>query len=116
MEGRHMASKYRTDHKEVLDELLLVMPGVTGGKAFGYPAYKFGKKIFCFVGSSGVTIKLPEVRVAELIAENPGEMHIFSPADGYLWKGWLLIDRDDSEDFHQDRGLFDEAVAYVSGG
>lgn len=111
-----MDTNHRADHKAVLDDILLAMPGVTGGKSFGYPSYKFGKKVFCFVVTHGITIKLPEARVKALVDANPEQMTIFSPADGMLWKGWVLIDREDSEDFHQDRGLFDESVMYVSAG
>jgi hypothetical protein len=51
--------KHNAAHKDMMDGLLLGMPGVKGSKAFGYPAYKVNGKVFAFVGSQGVSIKLP---------------------------------------------------------
>jgi hypothetical protein len=52
---------YREDIQAALDRFLIGIPGVKGGKAFGYPAYKVNGKIFCFVGGTGVSIKLERV-------------------------------------------------------
>ena len=107
-----MDTTFRNDHKAALDKILLGIPGVKGSKSFGYPAYKFGKKVFCFVGSKGISIKLPEARVKELVSAHP-EMKVFTPAEGMVWNGWVSIARDNSEDYNRDRALFDESIAFV---
>lgn len=102
-------------HKAVVDEMILGVPGVTGGKAFGYPAYRFGKRIFCWAVENGITIKLPAPRIEELLAGDPNAAY-FSPGEGTIWREWIMFKRADPEDYHDLRGLFDESIAYVSGG
>jgi len=110
-----MPEHYRDDHKAVLDALLLDMPGVKGGKSFGYPAYKVGGKVFCFVGGDGIGVKLPEAQVNDLIAQG-APFHPFEPVEGTVWKSWVSIDRDASEDYQQDLPLLEAAVTFVVGG
>ncbi len=102
---------YDEQRKTKMDELLLVMPGVKASKAFGYPAYKINGKIFAFVGSKGVAIKLPASRVKELIDDQA--MKPFEVAEGNVWKEWLSIHRDDATDYEQDVGLFEESVEFL---
>jgi hypothetical protein len=100
-------------HKAKMDEMLLVMPGVKASKAFGYPAYKINGKIFAFVGSKGVAIKLPAARVKGLI--DGKVMKPFEVAEGNIWREWLSIQRDTSEDYEQDAALFEESVEFLLG-
>jgi hypothetical protein len=74
---------YNEAHKTVLDGLLIGMPGVKASKAFGYPAYKVHGKIFAFVVSSGIAVKLPKLRVQELVETAP-EMKPFEVAEGVI--------------------------------
>ncbi|MBN8617811.1 MAG: hypothetical protein J0L63_02835 [Anaerolineae bacterium] len=106
-----MMDDYKLQHKAKMDEMLLVMPGVKAGKAFGYPAYKINGKVFAFVGGRGVAIKLPAQRVNELI--DGKHIKPFEPADGYIWKEWISIQRDDPAEYEQDEALFEESVTYV---
>jgi predicted DNA-binding protein (MmcQ/YjbR family) len=108
-----MDINYRDDHKQVLDELLLPMPGVQGGKAFGYPAYKVNGKVFAFVGGGGIALKLPPERVAALLAEQ-GAYQPFEPAAGRVWKQWISIDRDRSPDYRTDLPLMEESHGFVA--
>jgi len=109
-----MDKNYREDHKAALDELLGVIPGVKISRAFGYPAYKIGRKIFCWVGQNGVTIKLPRPRVEALIASSD-DMHPFGPTKETIWREWLQIDRENSDEYENDLSLFEESISYVSG-
>ena len=102
---------YDESYKSKIDELLLVMPGVKGSKAFGYPAYKINGKIFAFVGSKGVAIKLPATRVKALI--DGKVMKPFEVAEGNVWREWLSIQRESLEDYEQDVGLFEESVEFL---
>jgi len=110
-----MDAKYRDDVKAKMDELVLGMPGVKGGKAFGYPAYKVAGKVFAFVGEQGVGLKLSEGRVRELVAD-AGSYKPFEVADGIVWKAWVFIERADAEAFEGEVSLIEESVGFVSGG
>ena len=73
-----MELRYRPDVKDVVDGMVLGMPGVKASKAFGHPAYKVNGKIFAFVGINGIALKLPAQRVQELIAAQPTTMRVFA--------------------------------------
>ena len=107
-----MEVSYRDDVKDVLEGLLLDIPGIKGGKAFGHPAFKVGKKVFIFVGGDGIAVKLPPERVLELV-ETQAEMHPFYPAEVTLWKGWVSIVRENANDYQQDIALMEESIQYV---
>jgi hypothetical protein len=100
--------------KAVIDELALAMPGVKGGKAFGYPAYKINGKVFTFVGGSGIAIKLPKARVQALIDQRRGQP--FEVVDGVIWQEWLSITHADAQNYHADLELLEESMAFVAGG
>jgi len=58
---------FNDEHREVLDEMLLDIPGVKAGKMFGLPGYYADGKLFACVWEDGVSIKLPEeIRVKML--------------------------------------------------
>lgn len=105
---------YRDDVKALMDEMLLRIPGVSGGKAFGYPAYKVGGKVFLFVGGAGIAVKLPVERVGALIAANDA-MYLFEPVEGRVWKSWVSIDHANVDDYAQHEALLEEAIAFVRG-
>ncbi len=101
------------EHKAMLDSLLLGMPGVKASKSWGYPSYKINGRIFAFVGGPGIAIKLPEARVKALIGDQP-EYKPFQPTEGTVWREWLSIDREQSEDYAQDIDLLEESALYVA--
>ena len=102
---------YDEKYKAKIDEMLLVMPGVKGSKAFGYPAYKINGKIFAFVGGKGISIKLPATRVKALI--DGKVMKPFEVAEGNVWREWLSIQRESPEEYEQDVELFEESVEFL---
>ncbi len=53
-------ANFNSEHKAVLDELLLSQPNVRSGKMFGYPAYYAGKKLCICLYEQGVGVKLAE--------------------------------------------------------
>lgn len=108
-----MADNHNVQHKAFLDDLLLVIPGVRASKAFGYPCYKVNGRIFCFIGSRGVSIKLPRRKVDELIAA--GTARPMQVGDGTIWKDWVNLDHDDSDTYADDLPLFEESIGFVGG-
>lgn len=103
---------YKEANKTIVDELVLDIPGIKGGKAFGYPAYKVNGKVFAFVGEIGITLKLPEDRVIALV-EAHDSMQPFEVSDGVIWKQWVYIERKNPEDYRQDLDLMEESIAFV---
>lgn len=106
--------RYIAGHKNVMDRVLLAVPGVKGGQAFGYPAYKANGKVFAFVGGAGVALKLPAPRVQELIAAHP-QMKPFQPTEGVVWREWVSIDYVDSAAYEQHEALYTESIQFVTG-
>lgn len=107
-----MAENYRADIKDMLDKLVLDMPGVIVGKAFGYPAYKIRGKVFAFVGGDGIALKLPEKAVHDLI-ETQDFASPFSPAEGVVWKQWVSITHDDADDYRTRLDLIEGSAQFV---
>lgn len=62
-----------------------------GGQGIGSNALKFDGRIFAKLSRlGGFVVKLPEARVAELIAAGQG--HRFDPVGGRPMREWLLVD------------------------
>jgi hypothetical protein len=105
---------YRPEAKELLDKMLLHIPGVQSSQAFGYPAYKINGKVFAFVGKNGIAVKLPETRVRELVA-NGGAMLPFEPAEGIVWREWVSVVVGDAGLYRNYERLLEEAIQFVAG-
>jgi len=102
---------YNEKHKNVLDAILLGLPGVRAGKMFGYPAYYVDDKLFACVYGSGVGVKVPEDFAAGLL-KRP---HIvsFQPMGKPAMKEWIQINRQRSEDYRNDLEIFQLSVEFV---
>jgi hypothetical protein len=114
MNQKRTMGNFRPDLKTIVDEMT-DRPGVKTGKSFGFPSYKAPNgKVFAFVGSKGLTLKLPEDRVEELVAEHE-EMKPFSPGEDakVVWKTWIVIDHPDAAQYPQYQNLIDESMEYV---
>ena len=109
-----MMNAFNPHHKTALDKLLLRMPHVAAGKAFGYPAYKANGTVFAFVEAAGIALKLPEARIRELVAAKR-PMKWFEPVKGMIWGEWAFIQRTKSNDYWQDLALFEEAIHFALG-
>lgn len=104
---------YDPQIKAALDDLLLDIPGVVGGMAFGYPAYKVKGRVFAFVGGPGIAIKLPAARVMALV-ERGAPFRPFEPVAGTVWKSWVSIDHADPGAYAAHLDLLEAAVAFTS--
>jgi TfoX/Sxy family transcriptional regulator of competence genes len=103
--------EYSDAHKKVLDSLLAGMPGVEPGRMFGYPNIKVKGRMFACVCGPGVALKLPESRVAELLAERGNQP--FTPR-GRKMKEWVMVARKDSRAYLRLRDLFLESIEFTS--
>jgi hypothetical protein len=103
---------FNVEHKRILDEYLLKIPGVVSGKMFGYPAYYINRKLFACVYEKGIGVKIPEDKVNELIG-NEGIIH-FQPMGRAKMREWIQINREKSEDYLNDQEIFDISIRFVS--
>jgi hypothetical protein len=103
--------QYNEKHKKILDSFLLDIPVVKPGKMYGHPAYYVGGKLFASLYMDGVCVKIPIPRVKELL-EKDG-IKPFEPM-GRKMKEWILIVRDRSQDYINDRYIFEESIEFVS--
>ena len=103
--------QYNPKHKEVLDDFLSDNEQVTPGKMFGHPAYYVRGKLFASLYMEGVCVKIPEIRVKELVTK-----------DGYTWfqpmgrkmKEWIMIIHKNSSEYLKDKAVFQESIEYVT--
>jgi hypothetical protein len=103
---------FNVEHKRILDEYLLKIPGVVSGKMFGYPAYYINRKLFACVYEKGIGVKIPEDKANELIG-NEGIIH-FQPLGRAKMREWIQINREKSEDYLNDQEIFDISIRFVS--
>jgi hypothetical protein len=103
--------RYDAKHKEVLDAMLLGLPGVRAGRMFGYPAYYINDKLFACIYGSGVGVKVPEDSAVELL--KLPHIFPFQPLGKPKMKEWIQIDRPRSEDYRHDLEIFQAAVEFV---
>jgi len=105
-------ANYNSNHKVILDELLLGHPFVRAGKMFGFPAYYAGKKLCICLYEGGVGIKLPEQTATKLLAEDPNAIP-FQPMGKPKMREWVQINLSRSEDYRQYQSLFEESIRHV---
>jgi hypothetical protein len=103
--------QYNEKHKVVLDSFLLDIPIVKPGKMYGHPAYYVGGKLFASLYMEGVCLKIPEIRVKELLKKQGIEP--FTPM-GRKMREWIYIIRNKSEDYLKDRDIFEESIEFVA--
>jgi hypothetical protein len=104
---------FNSQHKAVLDDMLLGRPGVRPGKMFGFPAYYAdGKLCICLYGQ-GVGVKLPEQRAAKLLQTDPNVVP-FQPMGRRKMREWVQINLGRSEDYRDYGAVFDESIRFVS--
>ncbi len=103
---------FNRKHKEVLDSVLLQIPGVVAGTMFGYPAYYTNRKLFACIYGDGVGIKVPE-KVAVSLVGRQGIVR-FQPMGRKPMKEWIQINRKRSEDYRMDQEILKVSIEYVS--
>jgi hypothetical protein len=103
---------FNSEHKLVLDGLLLTHPLVHAGKMFGYPAYYVGKKLCMCLFEQGVGIKLPFETASRLLESDPNVIP-FTPLGRPKMKEWIQINLVSSEDYRKYMTVFEESIHYV---
>jgi hypothetical protein len=106
-----MTDRHSEQHKAVLDDLLLNIPGVIGKKWFGCPGYFIAGKAFACVFEDSVVIKLPKDLAAETLKRS--DVKPFAPG-GSAMGGWIQITRNDSTDYREEMDLMTTSIEYVA--
>ena len=103
---------FNPEHKIVMDELILPLPGIRPGKMFGFPAYYAEKKLCICLYADGVGVKLPESSVRKLLSSDPNTIP-FQPLGKHVMREWVQINLVDSAGFQVYLPIFQESVNYV---
>lgn len=103
---------FNQEHKEVLDSLLLQIPGVISGTMFGYPAYFIDRKLFACVYGEGIGIKIPG-KIADSLVGREGIVR-FQPMGRKPMKEWIQVNRERSEDLRKDLEILMVSIEYVA--
>jgi TfoX/Sxy family transcriptional regulator of competence genes len=82
---------------------------ITSARMFGSSGLKVNGKVFAMLVKSQLVVKLPQARVAALIASGAGER--FNPGHGRLMKEWVAVSLDHKAKW---RRLAEESRDFVS--
>jgi hypothetical protein len=107
-----MKVEFDDAQKQVLDEMLLKLPGAKAGKMFGFPGYWTGGKLFACLYGPGVGFKLPPARATEML-NRPG-FAPFTPR-GRAMAAWVMVTPKRAGDLRRFDSLFRESLDFVSG-
>ena len=107
-----MKVEFDDAQKQVLDEMLLKLPGAEAGKMFGFPGYWTGGKLFACLYGPGVGFKLSPERAARALKE-PGFVP-FTPR-GKQMTAWVMVKPKRAADLRRLEPLFRESLDFVSG-
>lgn len=105
-------AKFNSDHKEVLDSLLLSISIVDPGKMFGYPAYYVGGKLFACVFEDGIGVKVSEELANELLKRE--DIVHFQPLGRKKMREWIQINKQNSKDYLKEKEIFDASIEFVA--
>ena len=105
-------ANFNSEHKAVLDDLLLGHTQIRSGKMFGFPAYYAGKKLSICLYEQAVGIKLPEQSVAKLL-EMDRNTTPFQPMGKPKMREWIQINLSRSEDYRKYKSVLDESIRYL---
>jgi hypothetical protein len=96
-------ANFDSEHKAVLDDLLLDLPNVHAGK-----------KLCICLYEQGVGVKLPEGSAARLL-EADQNVSPFQPLGRPKMREWIQINLSRSEDYRQYKSVFEESIRHVLG-
>ena len=104
-----------SSRKDLIDALLLKLPGVSARKINALDAYFVNDKMFACISGNGVGVRLPVATATELqfSRDNVGP---FSPGGVASTREWVQIERADAADYAKDLELFQSSLEFVKKG
>ena len=104
---------YREDVAKVVSRVVGKMPGVREKKGVsGRPQFFAGERLFAFVASDGIAMKLP-AGVVEGAVDGVDYLP-FKMRNKPVLKEWIRIRHDDAVTYAKDAALFKKAIAFVT--
>lgn len=105
------AARFDPAVKAVLDELLLVIPGVLEGTLFGYPGYSINGKVFASLKEDGISLKLAPPEIAAALQQP----HISQfTIMGKPMRDWVFIQHPTPDDYRNDLPLLQQSLEFVA--
>jgi len=98
--------------KELIDALLLKLPGVSARKINGLDAYFVSDKMFACISGRGIGLRLPAATATELQFSRDNVVP-FQPGGVTSSREWIQIDRADAADYEKDLELFQTSLQFV---
>ncbi|NDJ60777.1 MAG: hypothetical protein GYB67_06605 [Chloroflexi bacterium] len=105
--------RFNPQIKKIMDDMLLVIPGVSEGKLFGYPAYTIKGKAFAVLCGAGVAFKLSEQVAEEMIRDD--YITYFEPVEGKIWRAWILVEYPRVDQYRMQKPLYERAMRFTLG-
>jgi hypothetical protein len=100
--------------KELIDALLLKLPGVSARKINNLDAYFVADKMFACISGDGVGLRLPAATATELQFSRDNVVP-FSPGGMASTREWIQINRADAAEYEKDLALFQSSLDFVKG-
>ena len=107
-----MATDETPTRKDVIDGLLLKLPGVVGKKLNRMDAWFVNDRMFACIGEKGVGLRLPVAQATELQFSR-GDIEPFNPGGVQVSREWVEIRRDNPADYAKDLPLLQAALEFV---
>jgi hypothetical protein len=104
-----------SSRKELIDALLLALPGVSARKINGLDAYFVADKMFACISGNGIGLRLPVAAATELQFSRENVVP-FQPGGMASTREWIQIDRAEAADYEKDLELFQASLDFVKSG
>ena len=109
-----MEMTFRDDVRDVIAHMRAGRDDVKPTKMMGLPTHvtRSNGKMFVGIHGDGISLKLPQERIDELLASRPDEVSPFRPR-GRAMSGWVQIDHEEAEAFASEQELLEDSIAFV---
>lgn len=101
--------------KELIDAVLLKLPGVVSKKLNQLDAYFVSDRMFACISGKGVGLRLPAATATELQFSREN-VFPFQPGGSVVSKEWIQIERAEASEYEKDLELFRTSMEFVKGG
>jgi len=98
--------------KQLIDALLLKLPGVSARKINGLDAYFVSDKMFACISGNGIGLRLPVATATDLQFSRDNVVP-FQPGGMASSREWIQIDRAEAADYEKDLPLFEASLEFV---
>jgi hypothetical protein len=101
-----------SSRKELIDALLLKLPGVSARKINGLDAYFVNDRMFACISGQGIGLRLSVAAATELQFSRDNVVP-FQPSGLASSREWIQIDRAEAAEYEKDLQLFQDSLEFV---